>query len=100
MHRRARFSIIVLMIAALIIVPSGIMAAHRDYTDPQIEAGSMAADALMVRPLGIVAIVGGFGMFVISAPFSLLGRNAGAAWNALVVHPAKFTFARPLGAFD
>ena len=100
MHRTAKYSIIVLMIAALIIVPNGIMAADRHYSDPQIEAGSMAADALIVRPLGIVAIVGGFGMFVISAPFSLLGRNAGAAWKALVVHPAKFTFARPLGDFD
>jgi hypothetical protein len=100
MHRKVKFSIVVLMVAALLMTPVGTMAAGPHHKDPQIEAGSMVADALIVRPLGIVAVVGGFGMFIVSAPFSLLGRNAGTAWNALVVYPAKFTFARPLGDFD
>jgi hypothetical protein len=100
MHRTARYSIVLFMVAALIIMPNGIMAAGKAQSDPQIEAGSMIADAVIVRPLGIVATVGGFGLFVVSAPFSLLGRNAGNAWRALVVYPAKFTFARPLGDFD
>ncbi|MBI5063878.1 MAG: hypothetical protein HZB87_10570, partial [Desulfatitalea sp.] len=68
--------------------------------DKQIAAGSMAADGLMCRPLGIVATVGGFCLFVISSPFSLLGGNAGEAWGTLVEYPAKWTFVRPLGDFD
>ncbi|RJQ70014.1 MAG: hypothetical protein C4519_21300 [Desulfobacteraceae bacterium] len=89
------------MVAALVVVPTGIMAAGQvDYRDTQIEAGSMAADALVARPLGVIATLAGFGLFVISAPFSLLGGNAGSAWSSLVVDPAKFTFTRPLGDFD
>jgi hypothetical protein len=89
---------ILVVILALVIVPCGAMAT--DYYDPQVEAGAMAADALVVRPLGIVATVLGFGLFVVSVPFSALGSNTGDAWQALVVRPAKFTFTRPLGEFD
>ena len=59
----------------------------------------MVADALLVRPLGIIAVILGAGLFVISLPFSLLGRNVGEAGSKLVVDPARFTFVRPLGEF-
>ncbi|MEN8244354.1 MAG: hypothetical protein ABFS43_05585 [Thermodesulfobacteriota bacterium] len=65
----------------------------------EITTEEMAADALLVRPLGLVAIVLGAGLFVISLPFSLLGRNVGEAGSKLVVAPAVFTFMRPLGEF-
>jgi hypothetical protein len=101
MHKSIKQSIALIIIAALVAVPGSAMAAAKpQMKDPQIEGGSMVADALIVRPLGIVATVAGFGLFVISVPFSALGRNVGEAWNALVVYPAKFTFARPLGDFD
>jgi hypothetical protein len=110
MHKTAKNIIALLMIAAIIWIPTGAMAMtdsdlsktdpHYRFRDPQIEAGSMVADALIVRPLGIVATVVGFGLFVISVPFSALGRNVGEAWQGMVVYPAKFTFARPLGDFD
>jgi hypothetical protein len=41
----------------------------------------------------------GSGLFIISLPFSLLGRNTGDALDYLVVDPAKFTFTRSLGDF-
>jgi len=97
MHRTARLSIVVLMVAALILVPAAVMAEEKD---PQIRAASMAGDVLVARPLGFVATIGGFGLFVVSSPFSLLGGNIGSAWNTLVVYPGKFTFVRPLGDFD
>ena len=65
----------------------------------EITTEEMVADALLVRPLGLVAIILGAGLFVISLPFSLLGRNVGEAGTKLVVDPAKFTFVRPLGEF-
>lgn len=96
-----KFSIVLLVVAALAIVPAGMAAAGTmDYRDAQTEAGAMAGDILIARPLGIVATVAGFGLFVVSAPFSALGGNFGEAWGALVVYPAKFTFTRPLGYFD
>jgi hypothetical protein len=93
--------IAVMIMVALIAVPSSVMATSQPQgKDPQVEASSMVLDALLVRPLGMVTTVAGFGLFVISAPFSLLGGNAGQAWDKMVVYPAKFTFARPLGDFD
>ncbi len=65
----------------------------------EISTENMVADAILVRPLGLVAIVVGVGLFVISLPFSALGKNVKQAGEKLVVAPAKFTFTRPLGEF-
>lgn len=62
-------------------------------------AGAMVADLIVARPLGVLGIVAGFSLFCVSAPFSALGRNIGTAWKQMVVAPAKFTLARPLGDF-
>ena len=67
--------------------------------DEEISTENMVADALIVRPLGIVATILGAGLFVISLPFSALGQNVKEAGQKLVVAPAKFTFTRPLGEF-
>jgi len=67
--------------------------------DEEISTENMVADALIVRPLGIVATILGAGLFVISLPFSALGKNVKEAGQKLVVAPAKFTFTRPLGEF-
>ena len=65
--------------------------------DQQVTAGKMAADALIVRPLGFVATVLGSVLFVVSLPFSALGGNVGEVGQRLVVDPAMFTFKRPVG---
>ena len=67
--------------------------------DEEISTENMVADALIVRPLGIIATILGAGLFVISLPFSALGKNVKEAGEKLVVAPAKFTFTRPLGEF-
>ena len=69
---------------------------NRTPPDPAV----MAIDLIVLRPLGIVATLGGSILFIISSPFSLLGGNADDAWESLVVSPAEFTFNRPLGDFD
>jgi len=67
--------------------------------DQELGAARMAADTLLARPLGVVATALGFGLFVVSIPFSALGGNTPEAWHLLVARPAQFTFVRPLGAF-
>ena len=95
-----RFTIIFLVLA-LVAVPWCAMASSEMVsTDYQVSAGAMAGDAILVRPLGMVSIVLGFGLFVVSSPFSALGGNIGEAWSTLVDRPARFTFVRPLGDFD
>ena len=67
--------------------------------DDEISTENMVADAVLVRPLGIVAVILGVGLFVISLPFSALGKNVKEAGEKLVMAPARFTFTRPLGEF-
>jgi hypothetical protein len=92
---------IFVLVLAFVAAPCCAMASSEALgTEYQISAGAMASDAVVVRPLGAVSLVLGFGLFVVSSPFSALGGNIGDAWGTLVVKPAKFTFARPLGKFN
>lgn len=59
----------------------------------------MMADALLARPLGLVAMVLGVFTFVVALPFTLPTGSADSAANALVKAPTTFTFKRPLGRF-
>ena len=54
-------------------------------------------DAVVARPLGIVATGAGAVVWGVSLPFSLLGGNAGEAADSLVGGPARETFVRCLG---
>lgn len=92
---------IFLIVLTFVAVPWCAMASSlRGDTDYQISAAAMAGDAVVGRPLGLASMVLGFGLFVVSSPFSALGGNFGEAWRILVVKPAKFTFTRPLGEID
>ncbi len=96
--KRMTISLLVLIFVA---VPWCAMASSYTLrTDNQLSAGAMIGDAVLARPLGVVSLALGFGLFVISSPFSALGGNIGDAWGTLVGKPAIFTFARPLGKFD
>jgi hypothetical protein len=100
MHSIGKRSMILLLIAAMIFIPFGTSALAQSKTlDKNISAEAMAADLLVVRPLGIVASVVGTAVFIVSLPFSALGGNTKIACQKLVEDPAKFTFKRPLGDF-
>lgn len=100
MQKIAKQSIIFLIIATLVLIPFGTSAlAGSQKMSDDLSAGAMAADLIFARPLGIVALVLGSAIFIVSLPFSALGGNAGEASQKLVVDPAKFTFKRPLGDF-
>jgi len=91
---------ILFTIAAMIIIPlsSEALAQTRMEQGPP-DAGAMVVDFVLLRPLGLVTLVAGFTVFVLSAPFSALGGNINTAWDKMAVDPAQFTFARPLGVF-
>jgi hypothetical protein len=60
----------------------------------------VAADLLFVRPVALSSIIVGSGIFVVGLPFTIPTKNLGLAWKKLVVEPAKYTFAKPLGQLD
>jgi len=64
-----------------------------------VNATNMVIDALLIRPLGIVATIFGSLVFVISLPFSSLGGNVEEAKQILVEEPRSYTFKRPIGEF-
>lgn len=102
MYRYVKRMIVWMTLFALIAAPfaSTVFAeSYQEQREKELSGGLMIADAILVRPLGIVATVGGTLMFIVSLPFSALGGNTGEAFDRLMADPAVFTFARPLGDF-
>jgi len=90
-----------LFVIVFTVVFCGVPASAQESTaKAQADSDSMAADIALARPVGTVATVAGFALFVISSPFSALGGNTKEAWETLVVPPAAYTFKRPLGHFE
>ncbi len=98
MPNHLKIPIVFFTLAALILIPFAAEALAQDpFSESDNSGEKMAADLILIRPLGIVATVFGSAVFVASLPFSLLGGNPGEALNSLMVAPVKYTFARPLG---
>ncbi len=92
-----RLIILTLIVCLTVAFPAA--AADPARSPKDISAGAMAADLLLVRPLGIAATVAGTVLYMVSIPFSAPGGNHLDAREKLVHEPARFTFQRPLGDF-
>lgn len=86
------------LISSLILSPfSAAAIAGEFYNNLDEKGGYMAADLLVIRPMGIVATTVGSILYVVSLPFSLAGGNQPEAYEKMVLEPARYTFTRPLG---
>jgi len=105
-----RFLVLVAALVAVALVPaaptkgSGAEAAGGQDVQEQAgvswdEVGAKAMDAVVLRPLGAAASVGGFVFFLISAPLVAASGEIGTTWDIFVLAPADYTFQRPLGTF-
>jgi hypothetical protein len=61
---------------------------------------NVVIDAAMVRPLGLVSIVVGASIFIVSLPFTAVSGDIDKSADVFIVNPINFTFKRPLGDFD
>jgi len=68
-----------------------------DMVNEEPTGGTMLADAFMVRPFMLVGTIVGTVTYIVTLPFSLMGGNSREAAKSLVMEPAMYTFARPLG---
>lgn len=70
-------------------------------TRSQADAANAPAsvDVLLLRPVGFISLVVGTGLFLVSAPVILITRphEIGTPFKELVVRPAKYIWADPLG---
>jgi len=64
------------------------------------DPATMLVDGVVVRPLGLGAVVLGAATWLVTFPFSALGGNAHEAGDQLVGQAWRFTFQRPLGEFS
>ena len=65
-------AIVLLTVLALIAVPCATCLAGELDQDSDIVGGKMAADGLVVRPLGLCATIIGGAVFIVSLPFSVI----------------------------
>ena len=100
MLKNAKKSLIIMMIAAMMIMPLTTNALAEEFFETEDPSGGeMMFDFAVVRPMGIIATAVGCVFFVVSSPFSALGGNIDAAGEKLVKNPVAYTFKRPLGEF-
>ena len=100
MSKVAKNCLILFVIASLLTMPFGSAVMAQEYFEAEDPGGGeMLFDLVAVRPIGIVATALGSVTFILSLPFSALGRNIDVAGEKLVKEPAAYTFKRPLGEF-
>jgi len=83
----------VILVLAFLVVSVPVFAGTENDLD-------VAVDTVFARPLGIVSIVGGAALWIVSFPFAAISGNLPKTTETLIANPVKYTFARPIGDFD
>jgi hypothetical protein len=94
---RKLLAILTVVAVAVTFMAPPVLAGSGDAAIDEASADMMIFDLVFLRPAGLVAVVGGSVVFILSLPFSALGGNVGEAADKLVADPARYTFVRPLG---
>lgn len=97
MFRTSIRALVLIFSLSLIHIPAS--AATNDVIEEKPTMGSMVGD-LLLRPvyLGVTAV--STSVFILGAPFSILGGNFGESFDVLVAQPFSTTFFRCLGCKD
>ena len=64
-----------------------------------VDPASIAIDAVVVRPIGVVVTAVSAVVFVVALPFAAAANQVPETAEKLVAHPARVMFCRPLGDF-
>ena len=84
-------------IAFLLILALG--ASARPALAYEASDADVIGDVILARPAGLLAIVAGSAVFVVSLPFSLPTGSVPKVAQRLILDPVEFTFVRPVGNF-
>jgi hypothetical protein len=99
---------VILFTLTLILLMGPVLTAYSETTSPQPDYGSMregpsegavVVDALIARPMGIVALASGLVISVVALPLGLAGGSAPTVYQRLIKEPFDFTFRRPMGRY-
>jgi len=97
MFARAKIIMSIIIAVSMIFAPLGASAYSLEEEISKPTVGNTFIDAIVYRPVGLIAIPAGAILFALTIPFSAIGGNVGQSFDNLVATPAKFTFVRPLG---
>ncbi|MBI9090291.1 MAG: hypothetical protein JEZ12_13825 [Desulfobacterium sp.] len=93
--QRAFLTILITALFSMTTLTPQAFALDRDEAPP-VEA--MAADLLLLKPLGFVATTVGCVLFTAALPFTVWSKQRiSEAGNQFIVAPGVYTFVRPLG---
>jgi hypothetical protein len=96
-----RFRRIIAVTAAAVLLSAVLSTSGMAQTVSQTDAANapVAVDVILLRPAGFISLVVGTGLFLASAPIVLITRphEIGRPFKQLVVRPAKYIWADPLG---
>jgi hypothetical protein len=97
-----RFRRIIAVTAAAVMLSAVLSTTGMAQTVSQTDSANapVAVDVLLLRPAGFISLIVGTGLFLVSAPIVLVTRphEIGKPFKQLVVRPAKYIWADPLGA--
>lgn len=93
MRSRLKKTLAVLAVAVVTALP----AMAEEQLPAERRGGDMAFDLVLARPIGLLSIIGGSVLFVVSLPFTIPSGSMDAAAVEFVKQPIDYTFKRPLG---
>jgi hypothetical protein len=102
MHKRVRKILSLVLISTFLFTAfstSVLAEPSKEHARTNTTAGAIVGDLLLIRPVLLTGTVIGCSFFVVTVPFTLIGRNIGHAAKKLVVEPVQYTFTYPLGSF-
>lgn len=101
MNKRNERVVATMMMALLIgLTPATASAdaySERVFEENRVSGSAIVLDMVIARPLLLASTAVGGALFLVTAPFALVGGTTGQVWNTLVVTPAGQTFVRCLG---
>ena len=83
----------VVVMLTLVLVLTSSMAFARTDTD----ATNLIAETLVLRPMGIGALIAGSVFYVLSLPMALITDSEKDVREVLVLEPYEYVFKRPMG---
>ena len=60
---------------------------------------AIMADAFICRPMGVIALIAGSAIYIVSLPFTSMSDGQEEAKRTLILYPYHYTFTRQLGEF-
>ena len=97
MKLRSSIAILLIVFSLMLFPLKGMSLAADPLEEKSPSASAMLADFLVIRPLGVVSLALGTGLFVVSLPISLAAGTGDRTYETLMLKPARMTFIRPLG---